>query len=91
MEGWFISYATANYHPYFHQWELKVPYKCAAPPLFRKFYCDGFLWFNFFLSSALFCLICAFECKFSTGPVQLAETRDTLQSGPVVGLKVVGW
>ena len=29
-----VSLATANNHPYFHQQESKVPYKCAAPPLF---------------------------------------------------------
>ena len=30
--GWFVSCSAANNHPYFHQRESKVPYKCAAPP-----------------------------------------------------------
>ena len=64
MAGWFISSATANNHPYFYQWESKVPYKCAAPPLVCKFYCDGFLWFDFFLSSALFALLVRFGANF---------------------------
>ena len=42
--GWFVCPAAANNDPYFHQWESKVPYRCASPPLFRlKFYRDGFL------------------------------------------------
>ena len=34
MGGWFIGHSAAKNHPYFHQWESKVPYKYAAHPFY---------------------------------------------------------
>ena len=57
QEGGLYVPPQANNHPYFQQWESKVPYKCAATPVFRlKLYCDGYLWCDFSLVVRFFFL-----------------------------------
>ena len=71
MGGWFVSPATANSHPYFHQWAksaLQMGSACPTP-----FSYEALLWWfgfvRFFPLAQIFCLIGAFWCKFSIGLV----------------------
>ena len=81
MGGWLVSPASANNHPYFHQWESKVPYKCVATPLFRlKLYCGGFLRSDFALWWKFFALLVRFGAIFYGTAAPCRDWWHTLQS-----------